>query len=236
MPAKINKTNTTSKNTMDTKQKKTTEKSVKKNEIPKVKEEVKAETNQNEIQSETTEVTEKKKREIPTSFSKRAEIQKYIVEQEQYKGFWSPVTRLISWIINEHITTEADNIKKLDLAKEYYDTHRKECSAKFKEFKEEYENKKNEIKKNKVVYEPGKYLLFFLKDDSYHVHCVKDNAIDRIIKKKEEEDFNFVEKYKVSDDFDIKTLRENDKIQMTKNIIVMKDNYKFEDFIKDLKL
>ena len=172
----------------------------------------------------------KEKKKTPPIFSKRNEVVKYIVQQEEFKGFWSPVNKLLSWIINEYIAEdEKDKLIQLDKAKEYYDEHKKECHDKLEEFKKET---KKTTKTSDI--EPGRYLVIYKGENDYSYATLKHTGIRGNISKHKKINYEFVKQIKVDDTFNIKDDKFKDYIEIKHNRFTMKDDKDIEELFKQI--
>lgn len=196
-----------------------------------IKEEVKEEVKEEKEKKEEAKGGKKPKKSAPPIFTKRNEIVGYIVKQEEFKGFRAPVNKLLSWIIREHIeASEGDKFKQLDLAKVYYDKHKKECHDKFEEFRS---MSKQTEKKHKEEIEPGHYLIIYKSGDGYSYATVKHTGVNGNINKHKNNGYELIKRVKVEDDYKFKTDEKvKDYVNIKTNKFTMKEDKDFEDFIK----
>lgn len=191
---------------------------------------------QEEIKKEVGGVEEKPKRKTPIIFAKRNELSLYIVQQTNFKGFRAPINKLISWIIenvedvkkiaNKESSVD-DKVKQLDEVKNYFDKHKDQCQKLIKDFTPE--------KKEKKMYENGKYFIIYKKDDIYSFVCIKNTGINGNISKHVKEGYENIHIQKVNEDYDLKTKKEEFKkcVEFTgRNSFKILESSTIEDFYK----
>lgn len=195
-----------------------------------IKETPKEEIKEVDKKPEETKGGKKPKKSAPPIFTKRNEIVKYIVEQEEFKGFRAPVNKLLSWIIREHIeAAEGDKFKQLDLAKVYYDKHKKECHDKLEEFR----GMCKQSEKHKQEIEPGHYLIIYKGGADYSYATVKHTGVSGNINKHKKNGYELIKQVKVEDDYKFKTDEKiKDYVNVKTNKFTMKDDKDFKEFIK----
>ncbi len=86
------------------------------------------------------------KRQLPKSMELRVELNKKLAKDTNHKGMWIPIIKTVTWIVNK--SKSSDSIEKVKEAMKYYENHKKECIAKYKEFNDDYEKNKRNRRSN----------------------------------------------------------------------------------------